>query len=115
MTTDRFTDLKHRLFDKYYEHLNPEQRRSIYSVDGPTLILAGAGSGKTTVLVNRLTHILRYGNGYNIHNVQFEITDQLCDEMEEALLLACHTGMYRGPVHHAGHGMLQAPRRLRPA
>ena len=87
MTTDRFTDLKHRLFDKYYEHLNPEQRRSIYSVDGPTLILAGAGSGKTTVLVNRLTHILRYGNGYNIHNGQFEITDQLCDEMEEALLL----------------------------
>ena len=85
MDDNRFTNLKHRLFSKYYEHLNPEQQKSIYSVNGPTLILAGAGSGKTTVLVHRLTHILRYGDGYNTHNGEFEITDEVCDEMEKAL------------------------------
>ena len=82
-----FLHLKQGLFDKYYENLNPEQRKSVYTVNGPTLILAGAGSGKTTVLVNRLTHILRYGNGYEQHNGRFEINDALRSEMENAAKL----------------------------
>ena len=87
MDDQRFIELKHSLFDKYYDNLNAEQRKSIYSVNGPTLILAGAGSGKTTVLVHRLTHILRYGDGYNTHNGSVEINDALYDEMEKAISL----------------------------
>ena len=56
--------LKRKLFDKYYNFLNNKQREAIYNVNGPLLILAGAGSGKTTVLVNRIAHIIRYGNAY---------------------------------------------------
>ena len=62
MIERRYIDLKHELFDIYYGKLNDMQRESVYSVNGPNLILAGAGSGKTTVLVNRITHIIRYGN-----------------------------------------------------
>ena len=50
-----FLTVKRRLFDKVYgKRLNSEQCRAIFSANGPLLVLAGAGSGKTTVLVNRI-------------------------------------------------------------
>ena len=55
----RYNVLKRKLFDKYYSNLNDMQRESVYTVNGPLMILAGAGSGTNTVLVSRLTHIVR--------------------------------------------------------
>lgn len=60
----RFTSLKRSLFDRLYSNLNDRQREAVYSVNGPLLVLAGAGSGKTTVLVQRIAFIIRYGNAY---------------------------------------------------
>ena len=65
---NRFLKAKRSLFDKYYSFLNEKQREAVYTVNGPVLILAGAGSGKTTVLVNRISHIIKYGNGYYSEN-----------------------------------------------
>lgn len=77
-----FLILKRKLFDKYYGFLNQKQREAVYNVNGPLLILAGAGSGKTTVLVNRLAHIIRYGNAYYSEYIPADVT---ADEMKTAM------------------------------
>ena len=58
----RYIRAKQALFDKVYgARLNPEQCRATFTSKGPLLVLAGAGSGKTTVLVNRIAYIIKYG------------------------------------------------------
>lgn len=86
-TETRFLKAKRALFDKYYSHLNPVQRSAVYTVNGPLLILAGAGSGKTTVLVNRLSHLIRYGDAYASSYVPEGITDDDVGAVERALVL----------------------------
>ena len=83
----RFLRAKRALFDKYYGFLNEMQRRAIYSINGPVLILAGAGSGKTTVLVNRIAHIIKYGNAYSSSDVPEFITEDTLDDLEGAIEL----------------------------
>lgn len=88
---NKYIALKRELFDKYYDNLNEKQRQAVYSVNGPLLILAGAGSGKTTVLVNRLAYILRYGNAYYSENVPPFVNENLLKQMELAKALPKET------------------------
>ncbi len=59
------TALRRAILDDEYSSLNPQQRQAVYSNDGPLLILAGAGSGKTTAVVNKISYLIKYGNSYN--------------------------------------------------
>lgn len=60
-----FIDLKKKYLDKVFGNLNGSQKEAVFEVDGAVLILAGAGSGKTTVLVNRIEYMIKYGDAYN--------------------------------------------------
>lgn len=82
---EKYLKLKRALFNKCYSKLNDKQKEAVFTVNDPLLVLAGAGSGKTTVLVNRVVFIIKYGNAYYTDFVPDYVDEEYLREMEEAL------------------------------
>ena len=76
------------MLEKDFARMNDRQKQAVFTVNGPLLILAGAGSGKTTVLINRIANILRYGDAYN--------STYLRDDFDENDIAACKAYIENG-------------------
>ena len=72
---EEILELRRRVMSKDFSRMNDRQQQAVFHSEGPVLILAGAGSGKTTVLVNRIANLVRYGKAYESTFIQPEFTE----------------------------------------
>ena len=71
----RFVAARKKYIANVFAQLNPMQQEAALTTEGPLLLLAGAGSGKTTVLINRIANLIRYGSGSDSNLVPDFVTD----------------------------------------
>ena len=101
----RYQTAKQALFERAYDTLNPRQQEAVFQINDPLLILAGAGSGKTTVLVKRIAFMIRYGNAYFGNRIPRELTEERVRALEQASALPTE----RTLLALVGDPMIKAP------
>ena len=80
----RFIKARKSLIQRDFGRLNDMQQKAVMATEGPLLLLAGAGSGKTTVLIHRIANLLRYGRGSDSVELPREVTEEEVTVLEQA-------------------------------
>ncbi len=75
-TEERFAELRRAVIARQFQNLNDRQLEAVLTTEGPLLLLAGAGSGKTTALIHRIANLLRYGSGSDSDEVPDYVTEE---------------------------------------
>ncbi len=83
--TNEFCELRKQYIDAKFMTMNPMQKKAIYNVDGPVLVLAGAGSGKTTTIIGRIVYMVMFGHAYYSTETTFPVTEGDIKELKSVL------------------------------
>ena len=85
MDFSQAVSLRKKYIENQFGFLNGMQQQAVYAVKGPILILAGAGSGKTSVLINRISNMVRFGHSYNSQYFPGDVSDELMEKLQKAV------------------------------
>ena len=83
-TANAILQWKKAVMEREFSRMNGRQKEAVFHTDGPLLILAGAGSGKTTVLVNRIANLIRWGGAYHSTALPPELSQEDLDLLQAA-------------------------------
>lgn len=83
--TNEFCELRKQYINAKFMTMNPMQKKAIYNVDGPVLVLAGAGSGKTTTIIGRIVYMVMFGHAYYSTETTFPVTEGDIKELKSVL------------------------------
>ncbi|MBR3768092.1 MAG: UvrD-helicase domain-containing protein [Clostridia bacterium] len=85
MSGNQLLELRKKIIEKDFSRMNNMQFKAVTTVKGPLLVLAGAGSGKTTVIVNRIINLIKYGDAYNSDRILTGFTDNAAEKLKQYL------------------------------
>lgn len=79
----KFKELRKKLLERSFSSMNSNQQKAVFSVNGPIVILAGAGSGKTTAIINRIVNMVNYGDAYTNPDIPEGVSEETVNFMQE--------------------------------
>ena len=99
----RFLTARRAVIARRFSSLNEMQRRAVMTTQGPLLLLAGAGSGKTTVLINRIANLIAFGEASDSNEIPDYVTDEDVEFLEGYLKTGDETMKQRAEALSALH------------
>lgn len=85
MDITKALQLRKKYIQRQFAHLNDMQQQAVFNINGPLLILAGAGSGKTSVLINRISNMVRFADSFNSPYFPDDVSQDTLQRLEAAV------------------------------